>query len=161
VGFTTQDKLNILLNSENEIEIKRLDNRMYRVGFCSRCGSCCKEININTLASDTVMDWLAGYGIKCRVRPKKFLGLDEDRAEAHSITMSIPITCKYLSEDGEVTTCTRHENRPAICQFYPRKPSKHPNCTYLFLNTEQLQVFLEQIKSWENEHGASKKTKHN
>jgi Fe-S-cluster containining protein len=166
VSKTTTEKIQYILDSDNPIEIKRITNKKYRVGFCGRCGSCCKLIEINTTASDSVLDWLTGYGIKCTVHPQMFVSPDTPKAQNHSITMSIPITCTHLqtedsSPDRMISSqtyyCDRHDKLPGICAVYPKAPSKHPSCTYVFFDDQQLEAFNSKLKEWEKINGKTKK----
>lgn len=175
----------------DDVEITRITNEIYRVGYCSRCGSCCKNIDIVSRVSDHVVDWLKGYGVGVQIKDNIFESPDSRSKYEHSATLSFPITCKHLStslsNDGiaieptlgniresnpEVViplpnnadipapiiihTCNIHNNRPAICKLYPRKSSKWPPCTYVFVNDGDMQWL---INEWEKKYGKEKKIK--
>ena len=146
-----------------EVEVTRITNVLYRVGYCSRCGACCKNIDINSRVSEYVIEWLKGYGVTVQIKDNIFESPDERSKYEYSATLSFPITCKHLVDEPiteqrpeSVYTCTIHKERPAICKLYPRKSSKWATCTFVFLDDNDLNWF---IKEWEKKHGKEKKIK--
>jgi Fe-S-cluster containining protein len=196
---------NIIDYGGDDVEVTRITNIRYRIGYCSRCGSCCKNIDISSRVSEYVIEWLKGYGIGVQVKDNIFESPDERSKYEYSATLSFPITCKHLSSpytaggiakkpmlgiigesdqksDQEVViplpinmdipvtftgkmnapptqplhTCKIHNNRPVICKLYPRKSSKWPTCTFVFLGDDEMKWF---INEWEKKHGKEKKIK--
>lgn len=148
----------------DDVEATRITNVIYRVGYCSRCGCCCKNIDIGTRVSEHVIEWLKGYGVTVQVKDNIFESPDERSKYEYSATLSFPIKCQHLDEiwtqvEGEavgVHTCKTHKDRPAICKLYPRKSSKWATCTYVFLADNDMQWLLNE---WEKKHGQEKKIK--
>lgn len=148
----------------NDVEVTRITNVLYRVGYCSRCGSCCKNIDINSRVSEYVIEWLKGYGVGIQLKDNIFESPDERSKYEYSATLSFPITCTYLKHElvkslnaeQNVYTCERYKDRPAVCKLYPRKSSKWPTCTFVFINDEEMKWL---ISEWEKKHGKEKKIK--
>jgi len=155
---------NIIEYGGDDVEVTRITNTLYRVGYCSRCGSCCKNIDISSRVSEYVIEWLKGYGVGVQVKDNIFESPDERSKYEYSATLSFPITCKHLDEvraevDKKATclcTCKRYKDRPAVCKLYPRKTSKWPTCTYVFLDDDNMKWF---VSEWEKKHGKEKKIK--
>lgn len=145
----------------DDAEVTRITNVLYRVGYCSRCGCCCKNIDINSRVSEYVIEWLKGYGVSVQVKDNIFESPDERSKYEYSATLSFPMTCQHLGEERPVEhrhesfhVCKIHKDRPAICKLYPRKSSKWPSCTFVFLDDNDLKWF---INEWEKKHGKEKK----
>jgi Fe-S-cluster containining protein len=116
--------INSIIQYEGTIDVHRLSNTVYRVGFCSRCGCCCRNIDILTRVSGHAIEWLSGYGIQITTKTPIF-----DRSSVTDIEpiefaaqLTIPITCSYLTQDetSQQYACTKYKTSPLICKNYPR-----------------------------------------
>jgi Fe-S-cluster containining protein len=153
--------INKIIQYEGTIDVHRLSNTIYRVGFCSRCGCCCRNIDILTRVSGNVIDWLSGYGIKITTKTPIFDRSSDGESEPieFAAQLNIPITCNYLIQDETTQqhACTRYQNSPLICQGYPRSQSKYPTCTFVFLKEDEFEWFVtEYNKYWEAKNGTKK-----
>lgn len=154
-----------IIEREIEPEVHRMTNTIYRVGYCSQCGACCKNIDIDSQVSENVADWLKGYGIKIKRHKAEFADPEDESTKTFSVTLSFPISCTHLKlqhyeGNTKVYRCEKYNERPSICRIYPTKQSKWTTCTYTFLNTEELTWFSnEYTKYWEQKNGTKKEIK--
>jgi len=153
-------KIKELIRYEKPIEVVKLTNEKYRVGFCSRCGACCKTINMDTKGSEAAIEWLKLHGVKVTILG----GIKTDpREEANEFTLSIslPCQCTELALDEEQKCiCQVYEDRPIICKYYPKQYAGFQTCTYMFLNTEELNKFAaDYTEYWRSTHGKEKTIK--
>ena len=145
-------------DGDTEVTVDRMTNTMYRVGYCSQCGSCCKCIDIQVRVSPNVIHWLDGYGVKVKkLNPVYEASEIEEESKDYAALISIPITCIHLIQKDNFCTCGRYEERPSLCKLYPRNPSKWPTCTYVFVNEDELNWFLkEHTEYWSQKDGKTK-----
>lgn len=143
--MTKREKLEHILkySGSTEISIRRISNTLYRIGYCCQCGSCCKNIDIQVRISANVETWLAGYGITVKKEENIYETEEENKNIDYTALISIPVQCKYLKQVDNCYTCENYNARPAICQAYPKSPSKWPTCTYVFVEEEELKWFLD------------------
>jgi Fe-S-cluster containining protein len=151
-------KINTIIDSDRPIELHRLSNNKYRFGFCSRCGACCKSININTTASDNVIHWLNGYGITTNIKSNIFNSPECSKEKVHTVGLSIPIICKFLENgvDGQYSCSRYNKDIPVICKGYPKAQSAFSSCTFIFITTDELKIVLNKINQWEETNGKTK-----
>jgi len=156
MGKTT--KLHEIMKHDGDFEVVRLGNDRYRIGYCSRCGACCRTVNMDTKGSQIAIDWLKLHGVKV----SKIGDIKKDpREEAVEFTLSLsfPCVCKELTVDamGHHHKCNIYEDRPIICKMYPKHNAGDGTCTYVFINTKELEVFSHEYqKYWREQHGKEK-----
>ena len=153
-----QARISEIIKSEKDIEVIRCGNTKYRVGYCSQCGECCQSINMDTKGSKTAIDWLELHNVKVTT-----IGAitKDPREEATEFTLSISLPCpckelKYITPLKHFR-CNIYKDRPVICQMYPKQTIGYKTCTYMFLNTEELEKFSQEYTNyWRNTHGQEK-----
>jgi len=130
---------------QGELKVLKVKDGLYRVGYCVKCGGCCKGINMRTSINEEIADWVRLHGIKVTMLDNK------------SAILSWIKDCKYLQIesfelDGTYShTCQNYKSRPNICVNYPMSPSSHKECMFVFINTRELDWFNKQIKEPQNE----------
>ena len=148
------------LIKQTSLEVIRLGNKRYRVGYCCQCGECCKSINMDTKGTKEAIRWLKLHGVRVSVIGdiKK-----DPREEAREFTLSIslPCQCEKLRQIADNKyTCTIYEDRPVICEYYPKQYTGYKTCTYMFLDDEELQkLAADYTEYWRKEHGQEKAIK--
>jgi Fe-S-cluster containining protein len=153
------NKLQDLIHSDRDIEVVRVSNERFRVGYCSQCGACCKTINMDTKGTQVAIDWLTLHNAKVSIIGK----IERDpREEAKEFTFSVSFPCQcsalVYDDSNQNYTCNVYNDRPIICKMYPKNYTGYKTCTYNFINAEELNIFSkEYTEYWRKAHGKEKK----
>ena len=87
-----------------------------RRGRCRRCGECCHQGNLWSVASEEERALAMRYSG----------GLVAEQVERNE-------PCVYLRLDGGTATCSVHRRRPWHCRVYPQEAGQLvPGCGYSF-----------------------------
>lgn len=123
--------------------LKILNRKYYRVGSCSGCGRCCRQIYVKH-AGGVIQDEKDFENLKHQHRFYQYLkvtGKDE---------IGLIFECQNL--DSETHKCKIHKNRPGICRRYPQEEifvmggALAENCGYKFIPIETFEEVLAKLK---------------
>ena len=162
--------LNKIIEYPEEIEVTRLANDKYRVGYCSRCGECCRTISLDTRVGNNAIEYIKLHNVEIKIKTSIVVDPKEEPTEfAASLTFTCPcqhlIKIPYKIEDTDIEDqpdnryfCRIYDTRPAICSSYPKNQSSWKTCTFTFLDSEKLDWFIKQYSEyWREKDGKEKK----
>ena len=152
--------LNKIIEYPEEIEVTRLANDKYRVGYCSRCGECCRTISLDTRVGNNAIEYIKLHNVEIKIKSSIVVDPKEEPTEfAASLTFTCP--CQHLIGDPDCLDkwlCEIYPTRPAICSSYPKNQSSWKTCTFTFLDSEKLDWFIKQYAEyWREKDGKEKK----
>ena len=148
-----------LIEFEGDFEVVRIKDKLFRVGYCSLCGACCQTVGITSRGSKDAIEWIELHNIKVGL-VGAIVQDSREQATDFTINLTFPCPCKeleFIEKEGRYR-CNNYTDRPGICKGYPRKPTNHKSCTYIFLDQDDLNWFTkEYTKYWREQHGQEKK----
>jgi len=121
---------------------------LYRIGYCCRCGTCCKMRDVYIPTEDDNNPLIR------KTHPVSSIMPDGQTAWMNK---EKTICRNFIIKDG-IPKCIHYPIRPKRCSEFPKYRITQPEkCTYTFIGLEEYRYFLSELDIWRKTNGGKRK----